>query len=195
MHVVRVIMVQQYTIQKGLKLFGKGGRKAKTAEITQMHEMVTYKPMHAHEFTREQRVQALSSGTGASKVEHALVEASRGITLTRSLWPDDHRSNRCCGDKGHYHAGHMGDFLHADLDEDAIMVLRGKLAELMAKVEPKLYRPYIVTMAKGESILYGKMQKAMYGLLCSVLLFYLKLRKDLEMFWFCDKWLRSMCGK
>jgi hypothetical protein len=54
----------------------------------------------------------------------------------------------------------------------------------MAKVEPKLYMPYIITTSKGDSILYVKMQKAMYGLLRSTLLFYLKLRKDLEEFGF-----------
>ena len=64
------------------------------------------------------------------------------------------------------------------------MVLRGELAELMAKVEPKLYRPYIITTSKGESILYVKMQKDLYRLLRSSLLFYLKLQKDLEEFGF-----------
>ena len=73
-----------------------------------------------------------------------------------------------------------GAFLHADLDKEVIMVLREELAEVMAKVEPNLYRPYIITTSRGESILYVKMQKAMYGLLRSALLFYLKLRKDLE---------------
>ena len=52
----------------------------------------------------------------------------------------------------------------------------------MANVELKLYRPYIITTSKGESILYVKMQKAIYGLLISVLLLYLKLHKDLEEF-------------
>ena len=46
-----------------------------------------------------------------------------------------------------------GTFLHADLDEDVIMVIWGELAELMAKVELKLYRPYIITTSKGVSIL------------------------------------------
>ena len=52
----------------------------------------------------------------------------------------------------------------------------------MAKVEPNLYRPYIITTSRVESILCIMMQKAMYGLLWSALLFYLKLQKDLEEF-------------
>ena len=31
-------------------------------------------------------------------------------------------------------------FLHADNDEDVLMLLRGKLAELMVEVDPSVYR-------------------------------------------------------
>jgi hypothetical protein len=73
-----------------------------------------------------------------------------------------------------------GAFLHADLDEDITMVLKGRLAELMVQVAPNLYRKYISVNRKGKAILYMKMQKAMYGLLRSALLFYRKLVEDLE---------------
>jgi hypothetical protein len=72
-----------------------------------------------------------------------------------------------------------GAFLHADLDKEVIMLLRGKLAGLMVQVNPELYGPYLQKSKKGESILYVKMLKAMYGLSRSALLFYLKLVKDL----------------
>ena len=36
-----------------------------------------------------------------------------------------------------------GAFLHADVDEDITMVLKGRLAELMVQVAPNLYRKYI----------------------------------------------------
>ena len=47
-------------------------------------------------------------------------------------------------------------------------------------IAPKLYRKYITVDSKGVPILYMKMNKALYGMLCSALLFYLKLVKDLE---------------
>ena len=75
-------------------------------------------------------------------------------------------------------------YLHTDTDKEVIMLLRGKLAELMAEVEPKLYRKYISKDSKGNSVLYVKMQKALNGLLRSALLFYLKLVKDLEAYSF-----------
>ena len=73
-----------------------------------------------------------------------------------------------------------GSFLHADSDEDIMMILKGRLAELMVQVAPTLYRKYISVDRKGTAILYVKMQKAMYGLLRSALLFYRKLVGELE---------------
>ena len=40
-------------------------------------------------------------------------------------------------------------FLHAGNDEDVLMLLRGKLAELMVKVDPSVYREYVTTSKKG----------------------------------------------
>lgn len=48
-----------------------------------------------------------------------------------------------------------GAFLHADLHDEVVMVLRGQLADLMVDVEPSLYRPFVRKTKKGESILYG----------------------------------------
>ena len=50
-----------------------------------------------------------------------------------------------------------GAFLHADVDKDITMVLKGRLAELMVQVAPNLYRKYITVDKKGTAILYVKM--------------------------------------
>jgi hypothetical protein len=73
-----------------------------------------------------------------------------------------------------------GAFLHADVEEDITMVLKGRLAELMVQVMPNLYRKYITVDRKGTVILYVKMQQALYGLLRNALLFYRKLVANLE---------------
>lgn len=51
MYIVGVIMAQQCSLHKGLKLFGKEGKKAAILELTQLHDMQTYYPVHAHELT------------------------------------------------------------------------------------------------------------------------------------------------
>jgi hypothetical protein len=50
-----------------------------------------------------------------------------------------------------------GAFLHVDSDKDITMILKGRLAELMVKVVPNLYRKYIPFDRRGAAILYVKM--------------------------------------
>ena len=59
------------------------------------------------------------------------------------------------------------------------MRLDGILAELMVQVDPKLYRKYITTNTKGKPVLYVELEKAVYGMMKSALLFYRKLVADL----------------
>ena len=50
----------------------------------------------------------------------------------------------------------------------------------MVQIAPETYRKCITTDKKGTRILYVKLQKALYGLMRASLLFYRKLRKELE---------------
>ena len=61
LHIIGVIMAEQYSINKGLRLFGQDGEKAVTKELSQMHNMSVYHPVHAHDLTREEKHQALES--------------------------------------------------------------------------------------------------------------------------------------
>ena len=71
-------------------------------------------------------------------------------------------------------------FLHADNNKETLMRLRGKIVELLVQLEPTMYRKYVTLGPNRESILYVRLLKALYGLLRSALLFYKKLRGDLE---------------
>ena len=67
--------------------------------------------------------------------------------------------------------------VNADLNEKVNMVLRGDLAELLVKVAPGIYRKYITMDKKRKSILYVRLQEALYGLMRAALSIYRKLRK------------------
>ena len=64
------------------------------------------------------------------------------------------------------------------------MLMKGKLAEMIVLVDPKLYCKYVIYDTKGTPILYVKMNKALYGLLQSALLWYKKLTYVLKTFGF-----------
>jgi hypothetical protein len=46
----------------------------------------------------------------------------------------------------------------------------GTLAKLMVKTNPKMYRQYLI-LEKGKSMLYLRLQKALYGMMKSALLY------------------------
>ena len=54
----------------------------------------------------------------------------------------------------------------------------------MCKVDPKLYNKYVTVDSRGKPMLYVQLQKAVYGLLRSAILFYRKLKKQLEEYGF-----------
>ena len=72
-----------------------------------------------------------------------------------------------------------GAFLHAINDNYVVMRMDGRIAKLMAKTDPKLYRKYL-TDEKQKKVLYLRLQKALYGMLKSALLFYRKLISELK---------------
>jgi hypothetical protein len=59
------------------------------------------------------------------------------------------------------------------------MRLDGILAELMVKVAPKIYPQIITVNANGKSVPYVQLEKTVYGMMQSALLFYRKLVADL----------------
>jgi hypothetical protein len=59
------------------------------------------------------------------------------------------------------------------------MRLDGILAESMVKVAPKLYQKFVTTNAKGKTVLYVQLEKAVYGMMKSAVFFYQKLVADL----------------
>ncbi len=59
------------------------------------------------------------------------------------------------------------------------MRLDGILAKLMVQVAQSFYRKYVTTNAKGKAVLYVQLEKAVYGMMKSALLFYPKLVANL----------------
>ena len=71
-------------------------------------------------------------------------------------------------------------FLHAENDKKIIILLRGKLANMMVQVDPIMYRKYLIYLPNGQAMLYVRLSKSLYGMLRAALLFYKRLRSDLD---------------
>jgi hypothetical protein len=78
-------------------------------------------------------------------------------------------------------------FIQTDMEKidrnRLIMKICGPLVEMLVSLNPELYSPF-VTEERGEPVLYVELLRALYGTLQVVLLFYKKLKKDLEVIGF-----------
>ena len=71
-------------------------------------------------------------------------------------------------------------FLHAHNYERVLMLLRGKLSKMMVRIYPSMYRKYVMYSKNGVPMLYVCLSKALYVILRADLLFYKRIRIDLE---------------
>ena len=199
-HVLGIILAQNYSVQKGIKLFGDRAKQLVTKELKQLRDMKTYETVHTRELTRQERKDVLSSLMFLTEKRCGKLKShacANGSTQREYIKKEDAASPTVSGDSVMItsaidaHEDRKiatldipGAFLYTDLDENVVMILRGPLAELMVGIDPELYTPFMVTTSKNEKILYVKMLKAIYGLLRSALLFYLKLVRDLKEYGF-----------
>ena len=186
---------KQYGLKAGLKRFEERGSQAIMKELTQFHTLKCFKPRDPKTLSREDRRNALTSlmfltekrtgevkaracANGSTQRDHIAKEEATAPTVTSesifiqgTIYAHEHRDVATCDIPGA--------FLHADNPNYVLMRLNGTLAELMVKVAPKLYRKFVTVNAKGKSVLYVQLEKAVYGMMMSALLFYRKLVADL----------------
>jgi hypothetical protein len=186
----------QYSLKKGIKKFKKVGEAAVSKELMQLHMRETFTPQNVKELSSEQKRGALDSLM-------FLKEKRNGTIKGRAC--ADRRKQREKSDAGAVTSPTVtlesvlitstikafekrefavvdipGAYLSADIDEEVIMLLRGRLAELMVKTAPNIYRKYITVDSNNQPVLHVKLQKALYGCLQSALMLYLKFVGDIE---------------
>ena len=186
---------KQYGLKAGLKRFEERGSQAIMKELTQFHTLECFKPKDPTTLSRDDRRNALTSlmfltekrtgevkaracANGSTQRDHIAKEEATAPTVTSesifiqgTIYAHENRDVATCDIPGA--------FLQADNPDYVLMRLDGILAELMVKVAPKLYRKFVTTNAKGKSVLYVQLEKAVYGMMKSALLFYRKLVADL----------------
>jgi hypothetical protein len=152
MHIIGVILAQQFSVKKGIELFGDEGRKAVSKELQQMHDMVAYTPVDASTMTREQKLKALESLMFLVKKRCGRIKAracANGSKQRVYIRKEDAASPTIGTDivfitgSIEAHEGREvvtvdipGAFLHTDTDEHIHMLLRRELAELMVRIDP-----------------------------------------------------------
>jgi hypothetical protein len=156
----------QYSLRKGLKKFQKVGEEAVSKELKQIHTRDTFTPQNSEELSDEQKRGALESLMFLKEKRDGSVKGrscADGRNQRDNDVPEDVTSSTVALEsvliaatidafKGRDVAivDVPGAFLRADMDEEVIMTIRGRLAELMVKAAPNINRKYITIDANNQ---------------------------------------------
>lgn len=190
------VLLTQYGVNKGLKLFGQKGDDAVKAEMVQLHLREVMTPKSGPALTEKNKRDALSylmflkekrdgsiKGRGCAdgrKQRGSLSKAdissptisTEGLFLIVTIAAKEKRDVAIIDIPGA--------FLQTDLDEACVHIkLQGRMAELLAMIDPVLYRRHII-IERGRPVLYAELKKALYGMLQSALRFWQQVSADLD---------------
>ena len=199
--VLAMIFAQVYSLNAGLKKFGAKGKAAAYVEMKQLHDRTCWKPVHIKDLTPAQRKKAMESLIFLTEKRDGRIKARTCANGSKQrLWmsKDEAASPTvmleslflsACIDAKEGREVAVIDIPNAFIQtlneklneshETDIMKIRGALADMLVEMDPEMYAPYLVN-ENGVSLLYVEILKALYGMIKSPLLFYRKLRKDLE---------------
>ena len=185
------LSTEQMSLRQGLKEFGKDAEDAVVAEFKQLHDRNVASPRMSHMLSREEKRRALQYLMFLKRKRCGRVKARgcadgrpqrlykskedtssptvrlESILLSSMIDAHERRTVVTCDIPGA--------FMQTDIDEIVHVRLEGKMAELLTKVDPNKYVPYL-TEEKGKQVLYVVLNKALYGTLQGALLFW----KDLS---------------
>ena len=197
----RARFLQTYTLNKGLKHFGEPGREAALNETKQLHERECFAPVRSADLTPQEKQRATESFMFLVQKKSGRIKArtvSNGSTQRLWMGKEDSSSPTVSID-ALFMTSMIDAYEHrrvatADIpnafiqtpqwenDRDGnrfIMKLRGPLVDMLLEVDPYTYEEF-VEYEQRNKVLYLVIKKAIYGMLQSALLFYLKLSTDLQ---------------
>ncbi|CAJ1948819.1 unnamed protein product [Cylindrotheca closterium] len=193
-----VLFIQQYYLNKGLKLFKEGGNKAVMKELDQLIQRECWKPIHVEDMTdlekrRAQDAMMFLAEKNTSEIKGRCVYKGDG---TREWLSREDSSSptaaleaimiTCIIDA--YEGQDMmsldisNAFIQTQMPMDArsrvMMKITGLLVDMMIQLEPR-YCDYVV-IENGKQVIYVRVLQAIYGMLEASMLWYKKLRGDME---------------
>ena len=192
-------IMTQLSMKAGLKRWKEKGESSVSDELSQLHLRDTFEPLNPKGLTKEEFKKVLEShlflkqkrddsikgrlvaGGDKQRTIIPAQEASsptaslESVLLTATIDAQEERDVAIVDIPNAFVTTRL-----TDEKDKAIMRMRGKLAELLVKVAPKIYTKYVTINSKGETVLYVKLLNALYGIMKAALLYYQKFVKNLE---------------
>ncbi len=192
-------IMAQFSMKAGLKRFKERGEEAVTKELSQLHFRDTFEPINPKDLNEEDILQVLGSHLFLKEKRDTTVKGrmvARGNKQRGTIGKQDASSPTAAlesvlltavinAKEGRDVAviGIPNAFVQTRLENEedkAVMRLRGKLAELMVKVAPKIYTKYVIINRKGKTALYVRLLNALYGIMKAALLYYQRFVTNLQ---------------
>ena len=187
-------VLTQYTLKKGLQVFGPPGVEAVYKKLQQLHERKVGEPRDASTVSLMQKRNALGylmflkqkqteqiKGQGCADGHKQHLHTPKDNASSPTVATESVHLSCVIDAKERCDVATvdiLGAFMQGDQDETAHMHLEGTLAELLTKCDPKLYRKYVVT-ENNKPVLYVELVKALYGTIHAALIFWHKLTSKL----------------
>jgi len=176
------VALVHYSMSAGIKKFKEKGEAGVTKELTQMHDMDVFRPINGDSLSYREKKGALSSLMFLKEKRDATVKAQMcadGRKQRDSTWSKQETTSPTVATESVFitavidaHEGWdvgcfdiPGAFLHADMDEDITMVLKGRLAELMVQVAPNLYGSTSLWTGRGQPYSTSRCRRLCTGFL------------------------------
>ena len=188
-------LVQTFSLKAGIKKFGTKGQQAVFDEMNQLHLCSCFNPIDVTTLTPQEQARVLNSLIFLTKKLDGRVKARTVADGSKQcLWKTKEETASptvslpsillTCTIEAHENREvAVVDIPNAfpqtdNIGEWVIMKIKGELVLILVQTCPELYKPFL-TDEKGIPTLYVQIDKALYGMLQSSLLFYKKLVKDL----------------
>ena len=189
-----------YSLQKGIKKFGRTGFDSAKGEMQQLHDRECWQPIKVETMSSSEKKKALESliflvekKSGTIKARHCANgskqrewinsdEAASPTVMTESVMLTATVEAKERRDVATFDIPNA--FIQTHVDEKdnhgdrIIMKIRGAMVDMLIEVDPS-YEDYVVE-ERGQKILYVHILRAIYGMLMSGLLFYKKFRASIE---------------
>jgi len=189
----------QLTLKAAMKAWGNEARVAAEAEMRQLHWRNTFRPVHWKDLTPKQRAMVLESHifmklkrTGEIKgrtvaggnKQRGFVEkedassptvATKSVILTSMVDAIEERQTAVIDVPNAFIQTYV-----EDKSKHVIIRIRGLLAEMLVKIAPDVYGPFITIDKKGNKVLLVECLNALYGTMVASLLYYEKFTNSLK---------------
>ena len=192
-------VMTQLSMKSGLKRWKKKGEAAVSTEMKQLHFRDTFEPLHPKTLSKKQIKEVLESHLFLKKKRDDSIKGRMvaGGNKQRGIIPPQEASSPTASLESVILTATIDALEERDVaivdipnafvqtritneKDKAVLRLRGKLAELLVKVAPKIYTKFVTINRKGQTVLYVKLLNALYGIMKAALLFYLRFVGDLE---------------